>query len=326
MRNTIVLLIGLLLFGCNSVERKQASGYAQGTTYSVIYYSNGSDIQYQVDSLLLAFDRALSTYQGSSYISKWNSNEVADLEQPQLFKEVVNRAKEIHEATDGALDITVGPLMTYWFGNDWNTASIDTAELNAIMQHVGMEKVFVENGTITRTDSALRLDVNAIAQGYSVDVLCRYLESLGISDYLVEIGGEVRTSGRKPDGDWTVGVDSPDADGKEREVVISVQLKDAAMATSGNYRKYVEIDGVKYGHTLDPKTGFPATTNVLSATVIAKNCMTADAYATAFMVLGAEKAKAIITSNPDLEGILIHSNEDGGVETWMSEGVQTVAP
>lgn len=320
MRNLTLAVIAIILFGCGSgVVRKQATGYTQGTTYSVIYYSSGDDIQYQVDSLLLAFDRVLSTYQESSYISKWNRNETQSLEQPRLFKEVVKRAIEINQATDGALDITVSPLMKYWFGKNWNTEHVDSATVDSILAHVGMHLIKLEDADYVKVDSNLQLDVNAIAQGYSVDILSRYLESLGIYDYLVEIGGEIRASGKKPEGEWSVGIDSPKEGFKERETALSIPLNDKSLATSGNYRKFVEIDGVKYGHSLNPKTGFPATTDVLSATIIANDCMTADAYATACMVLGFARSKELISNNEELEAILISGGET--FETWSSKGL-----
>lgn len=322
MRSLTLAVLAIILFGCGSgVVRKQATGFTQGTTYSVIYYSSGDDIQYQIDSLLLAFDRVLSTYQETSYISKWNRNETNGSEQPQLFKEVVKRAIEINQATNGALDITVSPLMNYWFGKNWNTEHVDSSAVDSILEHVGMHLIEMEGGEYVKTDSNLQLDVNAIAQGYSVDILSRYLESLGIYDYLVEIGGEIRASGKKPEGEWSVGVDSPKEGSEERETVLSVTLKDRSLATSGNYRKFVEIDGVKYGHSLNPKTGFPAITDVLSATIIANDCMTADAYATACMVLGFERSKELLETHSELGGILICSQIDGKTETWKSDNI-----
>lgn len=309
----------VLLFGCADNSRKQASGFTQGTTYSVSYFSNGTDIQYQIDSLLLAFDRVLSTYQESSYISKWNRNEVDGMDQPQMFKEVVKRAIEVNQASDRALDITVSPLMSYWFGKNWNTAHIDSAAVDSIVKHVGMNLIQLEGTDYVKVDSSVQLDVNAIAQGYSVDVVCRYLESFGIFNYLVEIGGEVRASGTKEnDAAWSVGIDAPTEGDAERTLLLSVELKDAALATSGNYRKFIEVDGQKLGHSLNPKTGYPAKTDVLSATIIAPDCMTADAFATACMVMGVEKSKELIRTNSNLEGILIYSSPDGPLTTWDS--------
>lgn len=324
MRNTIVFVGLLFLAACSTPIRQEATGFTQGTTYSIIYFNQGRDLQYQIDSLLLSFDRVLSTYQESSYISKWNRNEHVPLEQPRLFKEVVKCATEIYDLSDGSFDITVSPLMNYWFENDWKVSELDSAKIDSLMSFVGMKYVVLDGQDYSKTNPQTQLDVDAIAQGYSVDVLARYLESEGIFNYLVEIGGEVRTRGTKPNEEnWKVGIDIPEeGNEKERELAMSVELNDRALATSGNYRKFVEIDGIKYGHSLNPITGYPAKTDVLSATVVADDCMAADALATACMVLGVERAKELIESNEQFEGVLIHSTKMG-METWVSPGLGT---
>ena len=320
MRRFLFGISILLLTACSSGVRMEATGFTQGTTYSVIYYNNGSDFQYQIDSLLLSFDRVLSTYQETSYISKWNRNEHVPLEQPLLFKEVVRRASEINELSNGAFDITVSPLMKYWFENDWKVSQMDSAKVDSLMAFVGMENVVLDGQDYDKTNPLTQLDVNAIAQGYSVDVLARYLESEGIYNYLVEIGGEVRSKGSKPNEEpWNVGIDIPkEGNSESRELAMSVELNNKSLATSGNYRKFVEIDGVKYGHSLNPITGYPAKTDALSATIIADDCMTADALATACMVLGVEKSKSLISSQSNLDGILIYSDATGELITWDS--------
>ena len=320
MRNTIIIAALLVLVACSSQVRKEATGFTQGTTYSVIYFNGGQDLQYQIDSLLLSFDRVLSTYQESSYISKWNRNQHSSLKQPQLFKEVLKRALNISEFSSGAFDITVSPLMKYWFENDWKVSQVDSAKVDSLMQFVGMKSVFLDGQDYEKTNPQTQLDVNAIAQGYSVDVLARYLESLGIFNYIVEIGGEVRSNGTKLNQEsWKVGIDIPkDGSSENRELAMSIDLNNKALATSGNYRKFVEIDGVKYGHSLNPITGYPATTDVLSATIIADDCMTADALATACMVLGMEKSKIKIESQSNVDAILIYSDSNGELTTWDS--------
>ena len=175
-----LFLLLALLSGCDKAVRNEATGYTQGTTYSVIYYTDGTDHQYQIDSLLLAFDRVLSTYQESSYISKWNRNEADDIAQPDMFKEVISQSIEIGNETNGAFDISVSPLMTYWFEQNWSSAEVDSARIDSILIHVGMHLVHFENGAFSKIDSLVELDVNAIAQGYSVDILSRYLEGQGV--------------------------------------------------------------------------------------------------------------------------------------------------
>lgn len=324
MSKVSVVILGVILFlsSCASDQRMEATGYTQGTTYSVIYFNDGSkDYQYQIDSLLLDFDRVLSTYQENSYISKWNRGE-ATSEQPLIFKAVVSAAKEIGKRTDGAFDITVSPLMKFWFERDWNVQELDSTMVDSLMNFVGMDKVIESDGTFTKSGPNVQLDVNAIAQGYSVDVLARYLESEGVFNYLVEIGGEIRTSGTKlNDESWTVGIDQPSEGNLERELAMSVNLNNRSLATSGNYRKFVEINGQKFGHTLNAKTGYPAKTDVLSVTVLANDCMTADAYATVCMALGYEKSKELVESDSNLDAILIYSDASGNVKTWDSREV-----
>ncbi|MCF8463243.1 MAG: FAD:protein FMN transferase [Flavobacteriales bacterium] len=323
MKSALIFAALLLFAACSSNVRKEATGFTQGTTYSVIYYNNGTDFQYQIDSLLLAFDRILSTYQETSYISKWNRNEHFSLQQSQLFKEVVKRSLEINQLSDGAFDITVSPLMKYWFENNWQVSQLDSSKVDSLMAFVGMNYVVLDGQDYDKTNSHTQIDVNAIAQGYSVDILAHYLESQGIFNYLVEIGGEIRASGTKPNEEnWSVGIDVPEQGISEnRELAMSITLINSSLATSGNYRKFVEIDGVKYGHSLNPLTGYPAQTDVLSATIIAEDCMTADALATACMVMGFERAKELIQSNKSIEGVLIYSTPSN-VETWISEGVK----
>jgi thiamine biosynthesis lipoprotein len=323
MKNAWIFAALLFMVACSSDVRKEATGFTQGTTYSVIYYNNGTDLQYQIDSLLLAFDRVLSTYQETSYISKWNRNEHVPLEQSQLFKEVVKRSEEINQLSNGAFDITVSPLMKYWFENNWQVSQMDSSIVDSLMAFVGMEYVVLDGQDYDKTNPQTQLDVNAIAQGYSVDIVARYLESLGIFNYLVEIGGEVRASGIKPNEEnWSVGIDVPKEGSTEsRELAMSVSLSNRSLATSGNYRKFVEINGVKYGHSLNPLTGYPAKTDVLSATIIAEDCMTADALATACMVMGFERAKELIEKTDSIEGVLIYSTSSK-VETWISDGVK----
>ena len=321
-RALLFCLFAIFISSCSEPQKKVASGYTQGTTYSVAYYSEDLNVQYQIDSLLLNFDRVLSTYQESSYISKWNRNEAEESDQPRLFKEVVKRSIEIHAMSSGVFDITVSPLMKYWFENNWEATDPDSSAVDSLMGLVGMNFVAMQDGDYTKSNPLIQLDVNAIAQGYSVDVLARYLESRGIFSYLVEVGGEVRAGAPKPNGDlWAIGVDKPVDANLSRNLALPVGLEKKSLATSGNYRKFVEVNGQKLGHTLDPTSGYPATTDVLSSTVIADDCMTADALATACMALGFEKAKSLIETEERVEGIFIYSDGEE-IKTWVSPGAE----
>jgi thiamine biosynthesis lipoprotein len=226
--------------------------------------------------------------------------------------------------TDGAFDITVGPLVKAWgFGPDAHK-SFSESKKDSLMKLVGMDKVSLVNGKLIKTDPCISLDVNAIAQGYSVDVVCRYFDSMGIRNYLVEIGGEVRARGTKNGAYWRIGIDKPVdnnmSPGETLQAII--RISDKALATSGNYRKFYIENGIKYSHTIDPKTGYPAKNRLLSATIIADECSTADGIATACMVMGKEGAIDFINKNRQLSGYLVFSDDSGNFETWISESLK----
>lgn len=322
MRYLLCIPLFFTLMGCSSEKRMEAHGYAQGSTYSIIYVNDGTDLQYQIDSILVAYDRVLSTYQPNSFISKWNEGKVQDDAQHPWFTDVVKRAAVVSSITDGSFDITVKPLMDFWFGNDWDATKVDSAAVDSILDFVGWERLLDSGGIIMKRDPRVQLDVNAIAQGHSVDVVADYLRAKGCQRFLVEIGGEIYAQGNKPDDTpWKVGIDRPDGDGNpDRNLALSISLTDKGMATSGNYRKFVEVNGERLGHSLNPRTGYPATTDVLSATVLAADAATADAYATACMVMGLERSKLMLSGNSALEGVLIYS-ENGRYQTWISAGI-----
>lgn len=311
--------MSLLFAACSPQQQRTATGYAQGTTYTIHYITEGPDLQYKIDSILAAFDRVLSTYQQTSYISKWNRNETIG-PQPKWFTELCKRSIDLSEKTHGAFDITIGPITSYFgFGAGKGAEKIDSATVNDLRQFVGYKLLAVNDSGITKTDSRVQLDVNAVAQGYSVDVMARMLEAAGINNHLVEIGGEVRAKGRKLNGEpWKVGIDEPTANGNpERSLATTVELNDRSMATSGNYRKAKEIDGKLYAHTFDPRIGYPITTDVLSATLFAPDAATADALATACMVMGFGPCKSMVETDPTLDAVLIYQ-EGQGMKVWRS--------
>jgi thiamine biosynthesis lipoprotein len=238
------------------------------------------------------------------------------------FIEVFNKAKEVSEATDGAFDITVGPLVNAWgFGRD-SMPNVDSTIVDSLLGFVGFRKVSLSGDRLIKSDPRIYIDVNALAQGYSCDVLASWLESQGIRHYMVDVGGEVRVKGKNPDGSaWRIGIDRPVMGnmipGEEIEAVVN--LKNKSLATSGNYRKYYEVNGVKYVHTINPHTGYPVMQNLLSASIIAGDCMTADAYATACMVIGLERSKELLQSHPELQGLLIFSDEKGQYRIWKTD-------
>ncbi len=325
MKNFKVLLLlgSLLLFGACKQETKpvKIAGEAQGTYYSIIYYDRqGTNYKPEIDSLLKAFDRSVSLWVPGSILSKVNRNEPVQLD--EWFKGNFNLSKEVYEQTGGAFDCTVEPLVQAWgFGFD-EKVQVDSAIIDSVMQFVGFDKVKLQGDTIWKADPRIKFDFNAIAQGYSVDLVGTFLEQQGIENYLVDIGGEVKAKGTKPGGAvWRVGIEKP-AKTKDagRELKLIIGLKDKSVATSGSYRKYYERDGVRYSHTIDPKTGYPVKHSLLSVSVVGDNTALADAFATAFMVMGVENAKRFVEQNNQLEAFFIYSDSLGRNETYATEG------
>lgn len=313
----------IFFFSCNQHDRTiYVRGEAQGTTYNITYSApEKTNYKNEIDSLFKAVDQSLSTYVPGSIISRINRNDtgvVAD----KYFIDVFRKAQEISQQTNGAFDVTVAPIVNAWGFGFTKRARIDSATIDSLLRFVGYQKIKLEGGAIVKTNPGMMLDFNAIAQGYTVDLLSSFLESKGINNYLVELGGEVRTKGKKNNGeDWKIGIDQPNetyTDGRPLKAIVS--LKNKALATSGNYRKFYVENGRKYAHIIDPHTGYPAKHNLLSATVIANDCMTADAFATAFMVMGLEKAKQFLSKDKQLglEVFFIY-DEQGTWKTYTSE-------
>lgn len=300
-------------------------GQTQGTTYHITYQSKDSvDYQTEIDSTLRQFDLSLSAWEPASIISRVNRDE-QDVELSDLFIQCFNASRQVYEASGGAFDITIAPVVNAWGFGYTEKMDPDSLMIDSLLQFVGMDKIRIENRKIIKEKAGMMLDVNAIAQGYAVDVIAGFIESKGIMNYLVEIGGEVKTRGINPLGQtWTVGIDKPieglQIPGIQMQAVI--RLKDRSLATSGNYRRFYIKDGVKYSHTIDPVTGYPVRHNLLSATVLADECMIADGFATAFMVLGIEKSKQLLEERKDLDAYLIYTDETGQYKVYYTNGVK----
>jgi FAD:protein FMN transferase len=317
----------LLIPSCNKTSTYDSfAGLVQGTTYSMVFETNGKlnpqKLKPEVESILHDFDMSLSLYADSSIVSKVNRNENVTLD--KYFKEAFDKSAQITEMTEGAFDITVGPLVKAWgFGPD-SHKNFSEAKRDSLIKLVGMDKVKIENGRLLKDDPGINLDFNAIAQGYSVDVISDFFNSKGIRSFLIEIGGEVRVKGDKKGVLWRIGIDKPEDNnnlpGSDLQAVIS--LKDRSLATSGNYRKFYVENGIKYSHTIDPRTGYPARNKLLSATIIAKDCATADGIATACMVMGKEKAIEFLVFHPELDAFLVFSDDSGNYQTWTSENLK----
>jgi len=334
-------VIGLLalLFSCqpssesNKTEQIVLQGEAQGTTFNIRYQGAGvANYQQSVDSILKVIDQSLSNWVSNSTISLFNKqNELTTND--EHFIRMMLESKSIYQVSNGAFDPAVMPLVKAWgFGPD-GPAVKSNQNIDSLLLLVNwdFEMTMTDNGagkTIVQIikNSPVQFDFNAIAQGYSVDVVFDFLKSRGVKDMMVEIGGEVRATGVNDKGEkWRIGIDKPVEEG-DRVLQAVAEIDNKAIATSGNYRKFYEKDGQRYAHTINPKTGYPVQHNLLSATVLAETCATADAYATVFMVLGLEESLTFLQNHPELnlEAYFIHSDADGTLQSHFTEGMKGI--
>jgi len=321
---SLTVISCILTISCtNRPSYFRNSGYTQGTTYHFIYESpKGVDYQNELETELKRFDGSLSNYQPNSIISRMNLNDTSVLAD-ELFETCFNRAMEISEITNGAFDLTVAPLVNAWgFGYE-EEKKMDKETVDSLLQIVGYQNVKLISKKLIKENPKSTIDVNAIAQGYSVDVIALYLEKKQVKNYMVEIGGEVRAKGiNDKEVLWRIGIDKPIEGSSEtnRELQEIVSLNNLSLSTSGNYRKFYEKDGIKYSHTIDPKTGYPARHSLLSASVVANDCMTADAFATAFMVLGIEESIEMSKKLNYLDVYFIYTDSTNQYKVYASDG------
>ena len=326
-RGIVVLICLIGLFSCGKKKELKIfkmSGAAQGTYYAITYCAdNNENLQPAVDSLLKQFDKSVSAYVPTSILSRLNNNDsntVAD----SIYETVFKKSMEVSASSDGAFDVTVGPLVNAWGFGFAKKETVTQAKVDSMLPLVGYHKVQLIKGKLVKADPRIRIDFDAIAQGYSSDWLARFFEKKGITNYLIDVGGEVLGRGAKPDGKiWSVGIEMPAknaGDGRQFQAVIS--LKNRAISTSGSYRKYYEENGIRYSHTIDPANGYPVRHNLLSVSVVADDCITADAYATTFMVFGLEKSKIFLAKNPELEAYFISDDQQGGFAIFYTKGFE----
>lgn len=350
---SVLLAITVAFFAsCGSPQQKETStsdkrkfkeiviqGEAQGTTWTVRYLEDTTSYKAVMDSLLLRFDRDLSTWREGSLINRINAHDRTDTvfafyDSTKYFSVVFDVSKEIYDQTDGAFDPTVYPLVELWGFGLSERENVTAEAVDAVLPKIGFEPAnidmiemmrdvyYYEETHIRKGQKGVRLDFNAIAQGFSVDLMAEELELRDIHNYMIELGGEVLCKGVNADGQpWRIAIDKPKPEG-EREFQAIVNVRNKAVATSGSYRKFYEVDGVRYSHTIDPRTGYPVQHTLLSATVMANDCGRADAFATAFMVMGLEEAKQFLALHPELEleAYLIY-DDNGTFKTWMSQGM-----
>lgn len=306
------------------LQMVEVSGTTMGTIgYSVKYFNeDGENFADEIDTLLKVWNLSLSTYISESEISRFNKGRDCFEFESAYFLPVLKASKEVYEKSNGAFDPSVGPLVNAWgFGPDKSMVP-DSSSVDSLLYLVGFNKITFDENKVCKESAGIKIDFSAIAKGYAVDVISDFLLAKGIKNHLVEIGGELICKGTKMDEKpWRTAIEDPTVAVYERKILAIVELKDRAVATSGNYRNYYVRDGVKYVHTINPVTGYPVSRKILSASVFADNCMLADAYATAFMVMGLEKAKLLLEKDKTLDAYLIYSGDNGEINTLITEGI-----
>lgn len=310
------------MVSCGKQPQKMVlQGLAQGSYYAVTYFDDeGRNFQREIDSVFHAVDVSVNLWVDSSVISKVNRNEEVMLD--KIFIDNFNIAQEAAQMSDGYFDPTISPIVAAWGFSNKTGDSITPSLIDSLKQLVDYRKVKVENGKIIKENPAMQLDFNAVAQGYTSDMIANFLESRGIKNYLVDTGGEIMAHGSKPNGQpWIVGIEKP-AESWDAEQVVQarIALRDKGLVTSGSTRKYVERNGKRYSHCIDPKTGYPVEHNVLSVTVLADNSVWADALASICMVMGLEKSLPLIQSLDGVEAYYIFENDENELETFATEG------
>ncbi len=303
---------------------QQEEGAVFGTFYHVTYQYPTS-LHKEIKAELEKVDASLSTFNKNSVISRINRNE--DVLPDSMFLHVFRLAEKISKRTNGAFDITVAPLVNAWGFGFKNQKDITDGQIDSLRSLVGFEKVKLENGKVIKEDARIILDCSAIAKGYGSDAVARLLDRHGIKNYMIEIGGEIVVKGLSPkDRKWKVGISKPvdDTLNVNNEIQTLLNITDMGLATSGNYRNFYYKNGKKYAHTIDPKSGYPVQHSILSSTVLALDCATADAYATAFMVMGLDEAKKVLQNTPELQACLIYADEKGKNRIYVTSGLQNI--
>ncbi|SFT50943.1 thiamine biosynthesis lipoprotein [Lishizhenia tianjinensis] len=314
------------------VSIQEIQGYTQGSTFQIKTSDDSLLLStYEIESLFTGFDAELSGYMEESLISKVNaSSKGMKIPENAYFTHCFNKSLEVFKTTNGAFDPSVFPMVKAWgFFKDSNLV-LSQQEVDSCLQFISFEpnKLYRFTGdSLLKKDTRFCFDFNAIAQGYSVDVVADFLDAKGQTNYFIEIGGELKTKGVNNEGKpWFIGIDVPleNNDGlNKRSLENAIAVDNKALATSGNYRKYYVVDGRKYSHTIDPKTGYSVKHNLLSATVMADDCASADAYATAFMVMGKDATMEFVANHPELnlEVYLLFQNEEGLLERAYTSGI-----
>lgn len=324
---SFICVLFLAVLSCTSGKKDYHYFHDQGEIFTTGYsikYAYKRSLQKEIVEELKRFDMSLNPFKENSIITKVNRNEPVELD--SFFLTVFRKSEEISRKTDGKFDITVSPFINAWGFGFQNMDTVTPETIDSLKQFVGYEKIGLDaEGNIVKSDPRVEINTSAIAKGYACDVVANLLKRHGIENYMVSIGGEIAAKGINDKGEcWHIGIDKPidDATGLVHDLEIILSLCDKSIATSGNYRNFYVKDGKKYSHTIDPLTGYPSQQNILGASVIAEDCMTADAYATAFMVMGLEKAVEAAKEIPGLHYYFIYEKEDGTFGHKYSEGFE----
>ena len=313
----LFLVAGTSIILFKNAPYRKDEGRIFGTTYHITYKSK-EDLKEDIAATLKMVDNSLSPFNSSSIISKINNNEPAMLD--SMFIYVFNMAQNVSQATDGAFDITVAPLVNAWGFGFKQGITPDSCTIDSLRRYIGYEKIALKNGTIAKEHPETMLNCSAIAKGYGCDAIASMFQSKGIEDYMIEIGGEISMKGKNDKGNaWSIGINTPN-EGNTNELQTILQLTDRCLATSGNYRNFRYVNNKKVSHTIDPKTGYPANHSLLSVTIIANECAYADAIATACMVMGLDKSLTFCKTTPGIEAYFIYADEQGKMGTCATEG------
>ncbi|MDR2083722.1 MAG: FAD:protein FMN transferase [Bacteroidales bacterium] len=327
-RNFVIILLFLSAIPVSSQRLNNPlqfiiEGFTQGTYYRVVYYAFDSVVKkIEVEKFLADFLQTASLWEPNSIVSKINDNKEVELNED--FIGIFNLSQKVSKMSDGAFDITAGNLINLWgFGNK-NEQQPSKHAIDSLKMFVGYRNIELRNNKIYKKYPEISLNLNAIAKGYSVDLLSEQLKKKGLNSFLVDIGGEIRASGKKPNGKlWAIGIEEPSENqDSSRDIHNIIVFTDKSVATSGTYRRFYLKDGIKYSHTIDPKTGYPVAHTLLSVTVIADDCGTADAFATAFMVMGKEKSLEFLKTHPEFDAYFIYSEKDGSLKTMYTRGFE----
>ncbi|WP_075601930.1 FAD:protein FMN transferase [Saccharicrinis aurantiacus] len=323
----LLVPIILLFLSCQEQAKEyvKIEGTIFGTYYHIIYQpTQNADLLQPISEALNAVDWSLSTYKDTSTISSFNKS-ASGIEIDSLMKVVYLAGEDVYKHSNGAFDMTVGALVNEWGFGFKKRDNITDEKIQDLLSHVGMHQVSLKDNFLSKTDTAIKLDAAAIAKGFGVDVVANALKDYGISNYMVEIGGEISVGGVNTKGvKWRVGIDKPIDDklASSRPLQDIISISEVALATSGNYRNFYIEDGKKYAHTISPFTGYPVQHSLLSASIIAPNCMLADAYATACMVMGVEESMQMIENLSDIEAYFIYADADGNNQVKYTSGFE----